>query len=128
MSGKVIEFSAAFDVAYVLKHDLERILCHTIPRKMFTDSKKLLYVIKRASHTTEKRLMIDVATVLEAYNSFDITNVGFVAGTNNLADRLTNPKSAIPSTTYYGLVWALLPLFNGLSKRSTEIQTHFLKI
>lgn len=96
MAGETYAFTAAFDFAYILKHDLERIFMQPIALKMFTDSKQLFDVITRASHTAEKRLMIDVAAAREAYNNFEISNVGLVAGIDNPADGLTKPKLCKP--------------------------------
>lgn len=96
MAGETYAFTTAFDFAYILKHDLERVLRQPIALKMFTDSKQLFDVITRASHTTEKRLMIDIASAREAYKNFEISNVGLVAGTDNPADGLTKPRVCKP--------------------------------
>eukprot|EP00170_Pyropia_yezoensis_P005437 contig_22078_g5451 len=58
---------------------------------MLTDSKQLFDVITRASHPTEKRLMIDVAAAREAYNNQEISNVGLLKSEHNAADGLTKP-------------------------------------
>lgn len=76
----------------MLKHDLERVLRQPIPFRMFKDSKQLFDVITRASHTTEKRLMIDVSFEHEACNAFEISNVGLVAGTVTPSDRRMKSK------------------------------------
>jgi len=93
MAGEVFAFSAAFDHAFVIQHDLRRILKHPIGLKMFTDSKQLFDVITRASHTTEKRLMVEITAAREAYNRHEISTVGLVPGEVNPADGLT--KSGI---------------------------------
>ena len=84
MAGKVFAFSAAFDHAYIIRHDLESILGQSIRHKMFD-------VITKSSHTTEKRLMIEVTAAREAYNRHEISNVGLVPGEVNPADGLTKP-------------------------------------
>lgn len=91
MAGEVYAFANAFDEAFIIKHDLERVYKQRVPLTMLTDSKQLFDVITRASHTTEKRLMIDIAAAREAYNRNEITNVGLVKSANNLADGLTKP-------------------------------------
>lgn len=91
MAGEVYAFADAFDTAFILKHDLERIYHQHLPLVMLTDSKQMFDVITRASHTTEKRLMIDVAAAREAYNRHEISNVGLVQSEHNIADGLTKP-------------------------------------
>lgn len=91
MAGEVYAFANAFDEAFIVKHDLERLYKQHVPMTMLTDSKQLFDVITRASHTTEKRLMIDIAAAREAYNRNEISNVGLVKSANNLADGLTKP-------------------------------------
>ena len=92
MAGEVFAFSAAFDQAYVIRHDIQRILGIEIGITMYTDSKQLFDVITRAAHTTEKRLMVEIMAAREAYNRYEISNVGLVPGDSNPADRLTKPK------------------------------------
>lgn len=91
MAGEVYAFANAFDEAFIIKYDLERLYKQPVPLTMLTDSKQLFDVITRASHTTEKRLMIDIAAAREAYNRKEISNVGLVKSANNLADGLTKP-------------------------------------
>eukprot|EP00171_Calliarthron_tuberculosum_P023435 IDg23435t1 len=92
MAGETYAFTDAFDQSYIIKWDLEKILYMNIPLRMFTDSKQLFDVITKASHPTEKRLMIDIASVREAYDEFEISNVGLVSGASNPADALTKPN------------------------------------
>eukprot|EP00171_Calliarthron_tuberculosum_P004827 IDg4827t1 len=92
MAAETYAFTNAFDQTFVLKHDMEKMLHKTIPLKMFTDSKQLFDVITKASYPTEKRLMIDILAVREAYNTFEISNVGLISGTSNPADALTKPN------------------------------------
>jgi len=91
MAGEVYAFADAFDAAYILKHDLERVYRQPLPLVMLTDSRQMLDVITRASHTTEKRLMIDVAAARDVYNKHEISNVGLVKSEHNIADGLTKP-------------------------------------
>lgn len=89
MAGEVYAFSTAFDEAYVIRYDLEQLYgCH-VPLVMFTDSKQLFDVVTKASHSSEKRLMIDIAAAREAYNRHDITSVGLIASEHNLSDAMT---------------------------------------
>ena len=91
MAGEVYAFADAFNAAYMLKHDLERVENKPLPLVMLTDSKQRFGVITRATYTTEKRLRIDVAAAREAYNRQEISNVGRVKSEHNIADGTTNP-------------------------------------
>lgn len=91
MAGEIYAFADAFDEAFIIKYDLERIHRQYLPLVMLTDSKQMFDVITRASHTTEKRLMIDVAAAREACNRGEISNVGLVQSEHNAADGLTKP-------------------------------------
>jgi len=92
MAGEVYAFADDFEAALILKLDLERIYRQQLPLVMLTDSKQIFDVITRASHTTEKRLVIDVATAREAYNRNEMSNVGLVKSVHNVADGVTKPR------------------------------------
>ncbi|OSX76619.1 hypothetical protein BU14_0183s0011 [Porphyra umbilicalis] len=92
MAGEVYAFSAAFDEAFVIRYDLERLYRRRIPLNMFTDSKQLFDVVTKASHPTEKRLLVDIAAARQAYNRQDLSNVGLVASENNIADALRKAR------------------------------------
>ena len=93
LGGEVYAFADAFDYAYTMRHDLQRLLGRNIALQMFTDSKSLFDVITKCSSTTEKRLMIDISTVRTAYESFEVSEVGFIRSENNPADAFTKPGS-----------------------------------
>lgn len=99
MAGETYAFSDALYQGFMLKHDLETLYRREIPLMMFTDSKQLFDVITKATYPTERRLMIDIAAVRESYNSFDISNIGLVAGKDNPADSFTKKILESPSWT-----------------------------
>lgn len=82
-------FADAFDFAYCAKKDLELILRRKVPLMMFTDSNSLFDVITKCSQTRERRLMIDLQAVRSSYDNHEISDIGFLRGTNNPADGLT---------------------------------------
>ena len=89
LASEVYAFADAFDMAYTLRQNLTKILCRTVKLTMLTDSKSLFDIITKCSQTTEKRLMIDIAIVKEAYEYNEICNVGFVRTDQNPADAMT---------------------------------------
>jgi len=91
MAGEAHMFADAFDAAFIIRHDLERLYLQHLPLVMLTDSKQIFDVITRASHTAEKRLMIDVAVAREAYNRYEISSVGLVKTEHNIANGLNKP-------------------------------------
>ena len=89
LGSETMAFADAFDMAFVIKIDLERMLGNSIPISMVTDSLSLFDVVTRASVFAEKRLLIDIEAVKGAYKSNEIETVGFVRTSNNPADALT---------------------------------------
>lgn len=92
LAGEVYAFAEAFDEAFIIRYDLERIYGKHIPLSLYTDSKQLFEVVTKASHPTEKRLMVDIAAAREAYNRHDISNVGLIATNDNISDACTKRK------------------------------------
>lgn len=89
MAGETLAFAAGFDNAFLLLHDLQRMLGRKIPLLMFTDSRQLFDVLTRSNYTTERRLMVDIAAAREAYNDSTISNIGLIRSQYNIADALT---------------------------------------
>lgn len=96
MVGELYAFSATFDIAFIIKRDLERFLRCKLSLLMFTNSKQMFDVVTCVSNTTRKRLMIYFAATRDTYCNFDISNVGLLAGTVNPADALNKPKLSSP--------------------------------
>ena len=69
LRSEVMSFAEGFDVAYSLKHDLENILLKQIPLVMLTDSLSLFDVTTKSTITKEKRLMIDLQCINNAYKN-----------------------------------------------------------
>lgn len=79
----------AFDVAYSLKHDMQRIMRKRVPITIFTDSLSLFDVTSKATTTLEKRLMIDIESVREAYVNRELEKLGFIRTQHNPAIAFT---------------------------------------
>lgn len=99
MAAETYDFGERFDYAYKIKHKLEKNYRQNIPVTILTDSKQMFDVITKASRTTEKRLLIYVAAIREAYNRYKISNEGLVRSENNVADGLTKIKHYPPLKT-----------------------------
>ena len=92
LSAEVIAFADLFDDALAIRSQLEHALQDTVPMHLLTDSKSLFDVISKGSRTSEKRIMLDIHATKQAYQSREISNIGFVRSENNLADGLTKEK------------------------------------
>eukprot|EP00170_Pyropia_yezoensis_P006154 contig_25038_g6173 len=92
MVGEIYALSAALDEAFIVRNDLEGLYRRHIPLSLFTDSKQVFDVITRATHPTEKRLLIDVAGLRESYKRREVSNLGLVTTENNMADAMTKLK------------------------------------
>ena len=95
MAREVFAFSLAFDNAFIIRYNLQKILGTDIGLTMYTDSKQLFDVITRAVHTTEKRLMVGMQAVCEAYNMHETSNVGLVARSSiqRMSDKTRNMQA-----------------------------------
>ncbi len=60
---------------------------------VFTDSKCLFDTITKLSTVSEKRLLIDIAAIREAYTNGDLTNVAHVSSKFNLANVFTKANA-----------------------------------
>ena len=86
---ETMAFADAFDVAFAIRHDLERMIGNKVPISMFTDSLSLFDVMTKATIKTEESLMIDLTVVQECYNNSKLDQIGFIRSENNPADALT---------------------------------------
>lgn len=94
LGSETMALADGFDVAYMIKHDLEKMTRSKLPLYILTDSLSLFDVITKASSTTEKRLMIDLTCTRDSYERKEITMLGFVRTQNNPADCLTKVMNA----------------------------------
>ncbi|CDF36780.1 unnamed protein product [Chondrus crispus] len=93
MGGEIFALADGFDRAFMLGHDLERMYDRKIPLYVLTDSKQVFDTITKASKTTERRLLIDIAAARQAYNRQEISNIGLVASEDMVADGLTKTNA-----------------------------------
>jgi hypothetical protein len=81
-----------FDMAYLVKTTLNLIFNKDIPLIIYTDSKSIYDCLVKLSTTQEKRLIIDVMCMREAYERREIAQVKWINGKSNLADFITKSK------------------------------------
>ena len=91
MAGEVIAFSDLLDVAAVLAAEIQALIGVKIPVQVLTDGKSFFDVISKGPRTSEKRIMLDIATPREDFWDKFISDIGFVRSASNIADGSTKP-------------------------------------
>lgn len=71
-------FAKFLDAAYLIMHDIEKIIERSIPSIKLTDSKILLRTIFGSASTDEKILICDLPAAREAYEGRDISSTGWI--------------------------------------------------
>ena len=92
--SETMAFADAFDMAFAMKNDFCKMTSLDIPIVMLTDSLSLFDVITKAKITSERRLMIDVKVVKDAYQRYELGPIGFIRSEFNPADALTKVKKS----------------------------------
>lgn len=82
-----------FDYGMVIKSTLELILKKTIPLVICTDSNSLYTCLVKLGTTTEKRLMVDILCMRQAYDRRLVTEILWIEGNSNPADAMTKSKA-----------------------------------
>ena len=84
-----------FDIGTAIKSTLDKVLQVNIPLVLCTDSKSLYDCLVQLGTTQEKRLMIDVMCLRQAYERRQIAEVKWIEGETNLADAMTKGKPCL---------------------------------
>jgi hypothetical protein len=86
-----------FDIGAVIKATIDLQLKIEIPLILCTDSKSIYECLVKLGTTQEKRLMIDIMCLRQAYERREIAEVKWIDGNNNPADSMTksSPSSAL---------------------------------
>lgn len=89
-AAETLAFMLGFDAAFLIRHDIQAMLGQHIPIFMLTDSHKLFTTLTPAKMATERRLMVDIASVREAYNERTIADAALIRFVDNYEDCLNN--------------------------------------
>jgi hypothetical protein len=81
-----------FDIGAAIKSTIDKILQVNLPLILCTDSKSLYDYLVRLGTTQEKRLMIDVMCLRQAYERRQVTKVKWIDGDTNPTDAMTKGK------------------------------------
>ena len=81
-----------FDMGASVKSTVDKALGIDLPLVVCTDSKSLYECLVKLGTTQEKRLMIDVMCLRQAYERREIAEVKWIKGNSNPADSMTKAK------------------------------------
>jgi len=95
LASELYGMAHGFDIGVAIKATVDRILQIDLPLILVTDSKSLYDCLVRLGTTQEKRLMIDVMCLRQAYERRQITEVKWIDGDANPADAMTKGKPCI---------------------------------
>jgi hypothetical protein len=98
LASELYGMAHGFDIAAAIKSTVDKILQTNIPLILATDSKSLYDCLVRLGTTQEKRLMIDVMCLRQAYERRQITEIKWIDGESNPADAMTKGKACAALT------------------------------
>ena len=94
LASELYAMAHGFDISVAIKSTIDRILGKTVPVILCTDSKSLYDCLVKLGTTAEKRLMIDIMCLRQAYERREITEVKWIKGNTNPADSMTKGKAS----------------------------------
>lgn len=88
-----MSFADVFYMSFTLEHDLENITSSKLPIHMITGRKYLFDVFTKTTTAKENRLRIDLKTVKNAYDSFEVNYVALKRTKLNISYALSKVKT-----------------------------------
>ena len=82
-----------FDIGALVKSTIDKVLEIDLPLVLYTNSKLLYECLVKLGITQEKRLIIDIICLRQAYKRKEIEKVKWIKGKSNLADAMTKSNS-----------------------------------
>jgi hypothetical protein len=92
LASELYGITHGFDIGVAIKSTVDKVLQVNLPLVLCTDSKSLYDCLVRLGTTQEKRLMIDVICLRQAYERRQIAEVKWIDGETNPADAMTKGK------------------------------------
>ena len=94
LASELYTIAHGFDIGAAIKSTAQQILHINIPLIVCTDSKSLYDCLVKLGTTQEKRLMVDIMCLRQAYERREITEVRWIDGNSNPADSMTKLKAS----------------------------------
>lgn len=85
LASELYAMSYGFDISVAIKTTFDKILGISVPIILCTDSKSLYDCLVKLGTTAEKRLMIDIMCLRQAYERREIAEVKWIRGSTNPA-------------------------------------------
>ena len=93
LASELYALAHGFDIAAVIKSTIQKILqLEQLPLVLCTDLKSLYDCLVKLGTTQEKRLMVDLMCLRQAYERREITEVKWISSGDNLVDAMTKAK------------------------------------
>ena len=92
LAAELYGMAHGFDIGAIIKATLEKILRLAVPLILCTDSKSLYNCLVKLGTTREKWLIVDVMSLRQSYEQWEITEVKWIYGHHNPADSMTKAK------------------------------------
>jgi hypothetical protein len=92
LASELYAMAHGFDIGAAIKSTIEAISNTRLPLVLCTDSKSLYDCLVKLGTTQEKRLMVDLMCLRQAYERREIAEVRWIDGNSNPADAMTKEK------------------------------------
>jgi hypothetical protein len=92
LASELYAMAHGFDIGAAIKSTIEAISGTRLPLVLCTDSKSLYECLVKLGTTQEKRLMVDLMCLRQAYERREIAEVRWIDGNSNPADAMTKEK------------------------------------
>jgi hypothetical protein len=97
IASELYAMGYGFDYACVLKHTLDNMLNTAVLIVIYIDSFLLYECLVKLGTTNEKRLMINLMAIQQAYKHREIAEIVWIKGTHNPADSMTKHNGNVGS-------------------------------
>jgi len=93
LASELYGLAHGFDIGAAIRTTIQNILqLKQLPLVLCTDSKSLYECLVKLGTTQEKRLMVDLMCLRQAYERREITEIKWINGGSNPADAMTKSK------------------------------------
>ena len=92
LAAELYAMAGGFDAASSMRPTIAEIMGKKVPLTIYTDSKSLFDATTTINTVTEKRLLIDLQVIRQAYEHQEVTDICWIPTHQNPADGMTKEK------------------------------------